>query len=61
MHVQLYSDAFADVFNDITEGDNFACGPNQTVGFITAPGWDPVTGLGTPDFEKLLDAWLALP
>ena len=61
MHVQLYSDAFADVFHDITEGDNFACGPNQTVGFITAPGWDPVTGLGTPDFEKLLDAWLALP
>ena len=59
--LQLYSDAFADVFHDITDGDNFACGPNGELGFVTAPGWDPVTGLGTPDFGKLLDAWMALP
>ena len=57
----LYSSSFADVFNDITVGDNFACGPSQNLGFVAAPGWDPVTGLGTPDFEKLLSAWLALP
>ena len=30
-------------------------------GFSAAPGWDPVTGLGTPDFEKLRDVVLALP
>ena len=57
----MYSDAFVDVFHDITEGDNFACGEDQELGFVVAPGWDPVTGLGTPDFEKLLDAWMALP
>ncbi|KAH9923425.1 subtilisin-like protein [Epithele typhae] len=59
--LQLYSSAFAGVFHDITSGDNFACGPNKNLGFVTAPGWDPVSGLGTPDFEKLLAAWMALP
>lgn len=24
------------------------------VGFKASAGWDPATGLGTPDFEKLL-------
>ena len=56
----LYSDGFADAFHDITEGDNFACGKDKGLGFVATPGWDPVTGLGTPDFEKLLDAWMAL-
>ncbi|CDO69264.1 hypothetical protein BN946_scf185042.g166 [Trametes cinnabarina] len=37
--------------NDITEGNNPGCGTN---GFPAATGWDPVTGLGTPDFNKLL-------
>ncbi|KAF8576276.1 subtilisin-like protein [Ramaria rubella] len=37
-------------FNDITNGSNPACGTN---GFTARAGWDPVTGLGTPDFEKL--------
>ena len=60
-NLQLYSDAFKGVWNDITEGDNFACGANFSIGFVAAPGWDPVTGLGTPNFEKLLSAWLALP
>ena len=56
----MYSDAFKGVFHDITKGNNFACGKNGTLGFITAPGWDPVTGLGTPDFQKLLKAFMAL-
>lgn len=47
-----------EVFNDVTVGGNPGCG---TAGFSTAPGWDPVTGLGTPDFEKLKDVFLALP
>lgn len=32
------------VLNDITQGGNQGCG---TPGFSAAPGWDPVTGLGT--------------
>jgi tripeptidyl-peptidase-1 len=39
-------------FNDVTKGNNN--GRNGgTGGFDAAPGWDPTTGLGTPDFEKL--------
>ncbi|GJJ07192.1 hypothetical protein Clacol_001392 [Clathrus columnatus] len=37
-------------FNDITKGNNQGCGTN---GFSAGIGWDPVTGLGTPDFLKL--------
>ncbi|KAI0342432.1 subtilisin-like protein [Trametopsis cervina] len=54
----IYSAEFQDAFNDITHGDNPGCG---TDGFSATKGWDPVTGLGTPDFPKLLEKWLALP
>ncbi|KAH9983545.1 tripeptidyl peptidase A [Russula compacta] len=37
-------------FNDITVGNAPGCG---TPGFNATPGWDPVTGFGTPNFEKL--------
>lgn len=47
-----------DAFNDITHGNNSGCG---TGGFNAVPGWDPVTGLGTPNFEKLKKVFLALP
>ncbi|KAJ7059142.1 family S53 protease-like protein [Mycena amicta] len=47
----LYSKAARTAFNDITSGDNPGC---NTTGFPSLPGWDPVTGLGTPDFDKLL-------
>jgi len=46
------------VFNDITSGNNPGCG---TQGFPAAVGWDPVTGLGTPNFPKLLDLVQKLP
>jgi len=46
----LYSTA-ASGFNDITTGNNPGCG---TEGFNATKGWDAVTGLGTPDFGKLL-------
>ena len=39
-------------FNDITTGNNPGCG---TPGFNATKGWDPVTGLGTPNFGKLKD------
>eukprot|EP00465_Bigelowiella_longifila_P009308 CAMPEP_0185258216 /NCGR_PEP_ID=MMETSP1359-20130426/7169_1 /TAXON_ID=552665 /ORGANISM="Bigelowiella longifila, Strain CCMP242" /LENGTH=399 /DNA_ID=CAMNT_0027843613 /DNA_START=60 /DNA_END=1259 /DNA_ORIENTATION=+ len=47
----------ADSFNDITEGRNSGCGEG---GFPAAKGWDPVTGVGTPNFEKLKAAVLKL-
>jgi len=37
-------------FNDITTGNAPGCG---TPGFNATAGWDPVTGFGTPNFEKL--------
>ncbi|KAH9064054.1 subtilisin-like protein [Lactarius vividus] len=36
--------------NDITSGSNPGC---NTDGFSAIVGWDPVTGLGSPDFEHL--------
>ena len=42
--------------NDITVGSNPGAG---TKGFQAVPGWDPVSGLGTPDYEKLLKVFMA--
>ncbi|KAF5373905.1 hypothetical protein D9758_000883 [Tetrapyrgos nigripes] len=42
--------AHPDVFNDVVSGSNPGCG---TDGFNATTGWDPVTGLGTPDFVKM--------
>lgn len=46
-----------EVFNDVTVGNNSGCG---TPGFYAAKGWDPVTGLGTPNYPKLLDLFMNL-
>ncbi|KAI0775553.1 subtilisin-like protein [Trametes elegans] len=54
----LYSDTFADSFHDITTGGNQGC---DTPGFTATEGWDPVTGLGTPNFTVLMSHFLALP
>ncbi|KAH9924577.1 subtilisin-like protein [Fomitopsis serialis] len=54
----IYTPLFMEAFNDITTGSNPGCG---TEGFYAQPGWDPVTGVGTPNFAKLLGLWLALP
>ncbi|KAI9452793.1 subtilisin-like protein [Lactarius psammicola] len=35
---------------DITSGSNPGC---KTEGFPAVPGWDPVTGLGSPNFKSL--------
>jgi len=48
----------ADAFTDITRGDNLrGRGPFvEPYGFNCTAGWDPVTGLGTPLFDKMLSA-----
>lgn len=47
-----------EVFNDITAGNNAGCG---TAGFSAAPGWDPATGLGSPNYPALRELFLRLP
>lgn len=50
--------AYADKYiRDVTQGNNPGCG---TDGFEAAEGWDPVTGLGTPDYAKLLEVFMSL-
>ena len=49
----LYSDEGQAALNDVTSGSNPGCG---TDGFPAAEGWDPVTGLGTPNWDALLAA-----
>jgi len=60
----------AGAFRDVVVGQNFdgdiqpKCSQYSTYcpyGFMTAPGWDPVSGLGTPNFEILRDYVLSLP
>ncbi len=46
------------VLNDITSGTNPGCG---TDGFTAVPGWDPLTGLGTPNYPAMEELFLSLP
>lgn len=50
----LYQNAAA--FRDVTVGTNAIGRGTGTLpyGFPCAPGWDPATGLGTPNFKKLM-------
>ncbi|KAF7334234.1 Subtilisin-like protein [Mycena sanguinolenta] len=54
----IYSPGFQGAFNDITKGTNPGCG---TDGFSAVKGFDPVTGLGTPNFLELLKLWSLAP
>ena len=42
-------------FNDITVGNNNCTESCCGVGFTSSKGWDPVTGLGTPNYQKILN------
>ena len=46
-----------EMFNDITIGGNPGC---NTQGFPASPEWDPVTGYGTPKYEKMREVFMAL-
>jgi hypothetical protein len=47
-------------FHDITQGNNSVQVDGTTVpGYNAAPGWDPVTGLGSPDAENLIPDLIA--
>ncbi|KAJ7176448.1 subtilisin-like protein [Mycena filopes] len=39
-----------EMLNDVTTGSNPGC---NTDGFAASTGWDPITGLGTPNFPRM--------
>ncbi|KAH7871428.1 subtilisin-like protein [Lentinula edodes] len=45
--------AHMEAFNDITDGSNPGCG---TTGFPALEGWDPVTGVGSPNYQAMRKA-----
>ena len=51
----LYS-SLSKCFYDVNDGSDNGCKLGQ--GFTADPGWDPATGLGTPNFECLSNAAL---
>jgi tripeptidyl-peptidase-1 len=54
---QMYA-ADPTTFNDVIAGDNicpeYGCSPTCR-GFIATYGWDPVTGLGTPNYPNMVN------
>ena len=49
-------------FHDITTGNNSAESPPKTItGYQAAPGWDPVTGWGSPDAQVLVPLLAGTP
>ncbi|TVY80551.1 Aorsin [Lachnellula suecica] len=46
------------VLTDIVNGTNLGCNSD---GFQAIKGWDPATGLGTPNYPKMLALFLSLP
>ncbi len=56
----LYQAEISKAMRDITEGNNNLDPDNDTGPYQASPGWDPCTGWGGPDGEKLLAALQAL-
>ncbi|KAF8068813.1 subtilisin-like protein [Lyophyllum atratum] len=52
----IYSPGFASAFNDVTSGTNQGCRGREY-----DKGWDPASGVGTPNLGLLIKKWLALP
>ena len=49
------SGAYHRAFHDVVTGDNSVMLPSRVVvGYQAAPGWDPVTGWGSPDAQNLV-------
>lgn len=53
----LYSNSR--MLNDVVTGANSGCGVDQA--FRAVKGWDAVTGLGSPDYERMRDVFISLP
>ena len=49
------SASYHQAFHDVTSGSNSVVFPDQTItGYQAGPGWDPVTGWGSPDASVLV-------
>ncbi|MGP7999112.1 MAG: S8 family serine peptidase [Streptosporangiaceae bacterium] len=48
------SPSYHKAFHDITTGNNDVTAGSATVGYQAGPGWDPVTGWGSPDAKVLV-------
>jgi len=49
------SGSYHDAFHDITEGNSTPSFPGHTIkGYMATPGWDPVTGWGSPNAQALI-------
>jgi subtilase family serine protease len=47
--------AYHAAFHDVTTGNNTVRFPPRTItGYQAGPGWDPVTGWGSPDAQVLV-------
>ena len=55
----LYSSLGRAALRDVKTGWNGGCGVERAFG--ATAGWDAVTGMGTPDYGRLLDLYLRLP
>jgi kumamolisin len=53
LNPQIYQSSVASTFHDVTSGSNGA--------YSAGPGWDPCTGLGSPDGSALATALQAAP
>lgn len=47
-------------FNDVTNGYNMGRDEDSGIAFYSLAGWDPITGLGTIKFQRLLEYFLSL-
>ena len=53
----LYSNL--QMMNDVVTGANQGCGVDQA--FRAVSGWDAVTGMGSPDYERMRSVFMSLP
>jgi tripeptidyl-peptidase-1 len=51
--------AHPEVFEDVAHGENTGC--QERHGFRAVEGWDAATGLGSPNYERLLALFMSLP
>jgi len=46
--------SYNEYFNDVVSGYNEGCSCDDDIAWYAADGWDPITGCGTPKFDRLL-------
>ncbi len=55
LYTIAHSPAYHHAFHDVITGDNSVFWPTRAfTGYTAGPGWDPVTGLGSPNAHNLV-------